>query len=87
MENNSKTMNQKSKKMLYRQGSLIEETDGEFKTLGGIEKTVFVKELIYYAPKQPSEDRFNELHFLAYIIKLESGMRENGVCGENFLEA
>ena len=56
------------------------------KTIDNLELPVFVQVLLSYGKKRPDKGKFNETHFVAYVLKLVNNLRQNGVKGEKICE-
>ena len=55
-------------------------------TLAGVELPKFVLDVLSLGPKHPVRDKFNEVHFLADVNRLDRELRENITHGEKLCE-
>ena len=83
----SKRLNDKLAKLSERQDrSLRNESHNNVATLDGVELPNFVMDVLSLGPKHPVRDKFNEVHFLADVDRLDRELRGNNTDGEILCE-
>ena len=55
-------------------------------TLDGVELPKFVLDVLLLGPRYPVRDKFNEVHFLLDVDRLDRELRENNTIGEKLCE-